>query len=180
VSTLPDLSALSDVPELPDGFSDKLAAVVACLPKTTRVRIANALYNAHVSTLAGLCQKKKSDMRRWKNMGHKMIGDVEVVLEGFGLSLAGPAPGRDKPLTANQRVSNAPWIREQLREILSDCDDNIIEDQERAEKERDDAMRARYEASIDCHKHFRKQISRILVGKTAIEAIADLVKGSAA
>jgi hypothetical protein len=113
-------------------------------------------------------------------MGQKMIGDVEVALESFGLSLAGPAPGRDKPLTANQRVSNAPWIREQLREILSDCDDNIIEDQERAEKARDDVMRARYEASIDCHKHFRKQISRILVGKTAVEAIADLVQGSAA
>lgn len=170
------LTELSDVPVGPDKHSPRLAAIIKQLPKTTRKRTSNALYSARVYTLAGLCSKKRSDMNRMKAIGRKIIDDLESALATFGLSLGRAVP-QEKPQTLGQRLSNPVWLREQLRELLTDCDENIIEDQERAAKMRDDVMRARYEASVDCYRHFRKQLCRILVGKTAMESIADTIRG---
>jgi len=177
------LTDLSDVPVAPDKHSPRLAAIIAKLPKGTRKRASNALYNAQVRTVASLCSKKRSDMNRMKLVGQKVIDDLQSALGAFGLSLADRSTAvvaQVKQLTSGQRLSNPAWLRDQLREMLKDCDDNIIEDEDRAQKARDEVMRARYEASADCQRHFRKQISRILVGKTAFEALADFIKGQPA
>lgn len=173
---LPDLATLSDVPDMPETHSLRLAAVIALLPTGTQTRTANALQRAKIHTLAALCRKKRSDLHRSKSVGRKIVDDLQTALARYGLTLAGKASSQESPKAAPNRLTNPVWLREQLRELLADCDDNILEDQDRAEKMRDDVMRARYEASIDCFRHFRKQFSRILVGKTAFEAIADTIK----
>lgn len=172
---LPDLATLSDVPNMPAMHSLRLAAVIALLPTGTQTRTANALQRAKIHTLAALCDKKRSDLHRSKSVGRKIVDDLQTALGRYGLTLAGKPSSQEKPKPAPNRVSNPVWLREQLRELIEHCDDNIIEDQERAEKMHDDVMRARYEASVDCHRHFRKQLSRILVGKTAMESITDTI-----
>ena len=175
---VPDLATLSDVPDMPDAHSLRLAAVIALLPTGTQTRTANALQRAKIHTLAALCRKKRSDLHRSKSVGRKIVDDLQTALARYGLTLASKTSSQEKPKPSPNRVSNPIWLREQLRELLKDCDDNIIEDQERAEKTRDDVMRARYEASVDSFRHFRKQLSRILVGKTAFETLADTINGA--
>lgn len=174
---LPDLATLSDVADMPDTHSLRLGAVIALLPVGTQTRTANALRKAKIHTLAALCRKKRSDLHRSKAVGRKIVDDLQIALGRYGLTLAGKTSTQEKPKAAPNRISNPVWLRAQLRELLADCDDNLIEDQERAEKTRDDITRARYEASADLYRHFRKQLSRILVGKTAIESIADTIRG---
>lgn len=80
---------------------------------------------------------------------------------------------KEKHQTPSQRIANPVWLRGQIAELIDDCDENIAEDQALADKERDDARRARYEASVDCHRHWRRQLERILAGKTSTESLAD-------
>ena len=80
---------------------------------------------------------------------------------------------RDKLQTPAQRVTNPVWLRQQITKLVADCEENITEDQELAAKERDESRRARYEASVDCHRHWRRQLERILTGKTSTEDLAD-------
>ena len=80
---------------------------------------------------------------------------------------------KEKSQTPAQRVANPVWLREQIAKLVADCEENITEDQARADKERDDDRRARYAASVDCHRHWKRQLERILIGKTVIEDLAD-------
>lgn len=78
-----------------------------------------------------------------------------------------------KNQTPAQRVTNPVWLRQQIAELVVDCEETIAEDQALVAKERDDVRRARYAASVDCHRHWKKQLERILAGKTDVEALAD-------
>ncbi len=77
-----------------------------------------------------------------------------------------------KNQTTAQRVTNPVWLRQQITQLVTDCDENIAEDQELADKERDDVRRGRYLASVGCHRHWKRQLERILAGKTSTEALA--------
>jgi hypothetical protein len=81
-----------------------------------------------------------------------------------------------KHQTPAQRITNPVWLRAQISELIEDCDENIAEDEELAAKERDDTRRARYEAAIDCNRHWKKQLTRILAGKDGDEDLADTLR----
>jgi hypothetical protein len=68
--------------------------------------------------------------------------------------------------------TNPVWLRQQVAELVADCDEHITADADLASKEHDATLRARYEASADCHRHWKKQLARILTGKTAAEDLA--------
>ena len=137
-SPIVSLSELSDDPpwEESDGFSPRLDAVLSFLPKYPgcRVRIANALYNAEIFTLAALGQKKRAELKRWKNFGKKSLGDLESTLAQFGLALADApkpivVPDQGRPIDAHVQQLHR-WINEGLERL---------EVQERQQKELDAA-----------------------------------------
>jgi hypothetical protein len=78
-----------------------------------------------------------------------------------------------KNQTPAQRITNPVWLRQQIAQLVADCKENITEDQALADKERDDVRRARYAASVDCHRHWKRQLERVLTGKTSTEDLAD-------
>lgn len=80
-----------------------------------------------------------------------------------------------KNQTPSQRVANPVWLRQQIAKLITECDETIAEDRALLAKERDDQRRARYEASVDCHRYWKKQLERILTGKTDVEALADIL-----
>lgn len=84
---------------------------------------------------------------------------------------------KEKQQTDAQRVANPVWLRDQLQRLITSCDEHIKDDL--ADNERDSVRRARYEASIDCSRHYRRQLERILAGKTAAEDLAKLIDASA-
>ena len=172
-----DITTLSDQ-AIDHGNSPRLDAVLVQLPKYARVRVANALYNAGVRTLTALCATKRTQLPRWKNMGKKSISDLEGALTSFGLSLAGASMKHEKPQTPAQRVTNPVWLREQISALIESCDDNIAEDQVLADKERDDAKRGLYLERVDSQKHWKRQLERLLCGKTFMEQIIEDAKNA--
>lgn len=171
-----DIAALSDQTDesRPSGMSPRLDAVIAQLPKYQRSRLAFALYSMGVRTLTDLCATNRARLRTLKNLGKQSIANLEITLAALGLTLADPCmPSTTKTQTTAQRVANPVWLRQQITALIADCKETIAEDRELAAKERDDTRRARYEASIDCHRHWKKQLERILTGKTDVEALAD-------
>ena len=170
-----DIATLSDQ-TIDHGNSPRLDAVLVQLPKYARVRVANALYSAGVRTLAELCATKRTQLSRWKNMGKKSIADLEGALTAFGLSLAGSSMKHEKLQTPAQRVSNPVWLREQISGLIESCDDNIAEDQALADKERDSAKRDCYLERVDSHKHWKRQLERVLRGKTFMEEVTENLK----
>ena len=93
-----------------------------------------------------------------------------------------------KNQTPAQRITNPVWLRQQITKLVADCEESITEDQALADKARDDVRRSRYAASVDCHRHWKRQLERILTGKTSVDSdmqvlysLADrLVNGDAA
>jgi hypothetical protein len=69
-------------------------------------------------------------------------------------------------------VHDGLLAEQQVAELVADCDEHITADADLASKEHDATLRARYEASADCHRHWKKQLARILTGKTAAEDLA--------
>ena len=171
----PSIDTLSDQADAsrPNGMSPRLDAVIAQLPKYQRSRMAYGLYSEGVRTLTDLCATKRARLQRLKNVGKRSITNLENTLTMLGLSLADRPSMNTKTQTPAQRVTNPVWLRQQIAVLIADCDDNILEDQALAVKERDDGRRARYEASVDCHRHWKRQLERILTGKTSTEDIAD-------
>lgn len=173
-----DIHALSDVVDesLPSGMSPRLDAILARLPRYQRSRMTYGLYGAGIRTLHDLCSTRRSRLHRMKNVGKRSITNLEGVLALLGLSLGDPMKPSTKNQTPAQRVANPVWLREQIAQIVAECDENIEEDRALAAKERDEERRARYEASIDCHRHWKKQLQRILAGKTSNEGLADTLR----
>jgi Bacterial RNA polymerase, alpha chain C terminal domain len=135
------LSELSDDPPPGKdgyGFSPQLEAVLTYLPKTAgcRVRVANALCNASVLTVTALCQKKRGDLKRWKNFGKRSLADLESTLAQFGLTFADDpkpivVPEQGRPIDAHVQQLHR-WIDESLARC---------ETQERAQGELDAAAK---------------------------------------
>ena len=84
----------------------------------------------------------------------------------------------EKLQTPAQRVSNPVWLREQISGLIESCDDNIAEDQELADKARDDNKRGLYLERVDSHKHWKRQLERVLRGKTFMEEIIENAKSA--
>jgi hypothetical protein len=171
-----DIEGLSDQTDesRPSGMSERLDAVLTRLPKYQRSRMAYGLYSTGVRTLADLCATKRSRLRTLKNVGKQSIANLEITLAALGLTLAEPfMKPTTKSQTTAQRIANPVWLRQQITGLIADCAENITEDQALAAKERDDVKRARFLASVDCHRHWKKQLERVLTGKTSIEALAD-------
>lgn len=83
---------------------------------------------------------------------------------------------RDKHQTPSQRITNAMWLRSQITALVTSCDENIAEDQELADKARDSAKRDMYQERVASHQHWKRQLERILTGKTFTEDLRDAVK----
>lgn len=116
------LSELSDEPsgENADANSPRLDAVLTFLPKYpgVRVRVADALCNAGIFSLASLCLQKRKEMLCWKNLGKKSIGDLESTLALFGLTLADTptsivVPDQARPIDAHVQQLQR-WIENGL------------------------------------------------------------------
>lgn len=80
---------------------------------------------------------------------------------------------REKHQTPAQRVTNAPWLRGQVADLAERCREAVAEDQAQADQEVDPVRRARYEASVDCHRHWRRQLERVLRGRTIAEELRE-------
>jgi len=116
------------------GFSPRLDAVLAFLPKYAgcRVRGANALFNAKIFTLTELCQKKRGELKRWKNFGQKSLADLESTLARFGLALADAPPPIIVPDQARPIDAHIQQLHRWIDESLARC-----ETEERQQKELD-------------------------------------------
>lgn len=57
-----------------------------------------------------------------------------------------------KKQTKAQRLANPVWLRQQIAELVADSDDS---------------------ASVRIHQHWKKQLERILAGKTSADAHGD-------
>jgi hypothetical protein len=168
---------LADAPDRPGENSQRLDAVIDQLPKYVRARLGYRLYAHGIRTLADLCATRRSELRRWKNVGKTSITHLEGTLASLGLTLAGHSMKRDKHQTRAQRVANPVWLRAQIGDLVESCEENIAEDQELADKARDDAKRGRYLERVDSHKHWKRQLERILRGETPMEAITAMLSG---
>jgi len=126
------LSELSDEPSDENMSSPRLDAVLTFLPKYpgVRVRVADALCNAGIYSLASLCSLKRKDMLRWKNVGKKSIGDLEGALALFGLSLADAPTSIVVPDEARPIDAHVQQLQRWIENALARC-----EEEERREKE---------------------------------------------
>lgn len=82
---------------------------------------------------------------------------------------------REKHQTSAQRVANPVWLRAQIQTVIEECDSNIEWDQELADEERDNAKRSRYLERVESHRHWKRQLERILRGRTSAEEIRDWI-----
>ena len=85
---------------------------------------------------------------------------------------------REKHQTPAQRVANPVWLRDQIGKLVQDSNKNITKDQQLADNERDDAKRGRYLERVESHQHWKRQLERILRGKTFMEEVAENLKST--
>ena len=84
----------------------------------------------------------------------------------------------EKRQTPAQRVANPVWLRDQIGKLVQGCDDNITEDQQLADKERDNRRRDMHLARVESHRHWKRQLERVLRGKTFMEEVAENLKST--
>lgn len=77
---------------------------------------------------------------------------------------------KEKAQTIAQRLANPVWLRAQIRELIKSCDANIKEDQKRARATYGETS-ARYSAGVESHRHWKRQLERVLQGTTASESV---------
>ncbi len=168
---------LADEPAGPYKSSPRLDAILSQLPKYSRAHVSNMLCNANVFTLADLCAKKRGDLLSYKNFGKKSLRDLEQTLATFGASLADLPPiRRVETLTQTpaQRIANPVWLRGQIQELIRSCADNIKDDLKLADQTYGDVS-AQYHASVKSHRHWKRQLERILQGKTSAEVLRSVL-----
>ena len=83
-----------------------------------------------------------------------------------------------KRQTPAQLVANSAWLRHQIAEIIRDCGESIAEDRTRANTERDARRRDAYLARAESHEHWKRQLERILRGKTFADELIESLKWS--
>jgi hypothetical protein len=82
---------------------------------------------------------------------------------------------KEKKQSTAQRLANPVWLRGQIRELIKSCDANIKEDLKRADQTYDD-MSARYRASVESHRYWKRQLERVLQGKSSEDVQALLAQ----
>jgi hypothetical protein len=81
---------------------------------------------------------------------------------------------KEKRQTPAQRVANPVWLRDQITQLVKDCNENIAIDQKLADKARDD-KRDMYLARVESHRYWKRTLERILHGRTFAEELRDTV-----
>jgi hypothetical protein len=79
---------------------------------------------------------------------------------------------KEKRQTIAQRLSNPVWLRAQLRELIQSCDEHITEDWKLAQQTSGDVS-ARYLASVQSHRYWKRQLERVLRGNTFAEDLEE-------
>jgi hypothetical protein len=86
-----------------------------------------------------------------------------------------------KPQTPAQRITNPVWLREQIQELIRDCESNIKEDEDLADQVLTNAAeRDKYLARVESHRYWRRQLRRILRGKTFADGVDEALQNEAA
>jgi hypothetical protein len=81
---------------------------------------------------------------------------------------------KDKQQTPAQRVANPVWLRDQITQLVKNCNENISVDQKLADKARDD-KRDMYLSRVESHRYWKRSLERILRGRTFAEELRDTV-----
>jgi hypothetical protein len=160
------LGTLLDAQASPHEPSPRLEAILAQLSRYTRVRLANAVRNQGVLTLAALCAQRRSALGRWKNVGKKSVHDLEATLAAFGLSFA-CSPQVVPPA---QRGANIVWLRSQIQALVEECEARICQDQALInDASASDAPNSLALTRIETNQRWKRQLERILLGKAPPE-----------
>lgn len=77
---------------------------------------------------------------------------------------------KEKQQTPAQRLANPVWLRAQIKDLIRSCDAHIKEDLKLASQTVDDVS-ARYRASVESHRHWKRQLERVLRGETLTEKL---------
>jgi hypothetical protein len=77
-------------------------------------------------------------------------------------------------IAATERQLQAALERNNIK-LIEDCANSIAEDQKLADQTYGD-VRDRYLASIQSHRHWKRQLDRILRGKTANEDVSNFLQ----
>lgn len=75
----------------------------------------------------------------------------------------------EKPQSHAQRVTNPVWLRKQLEQLVKECDSAIEQEQSFVELARTAEESAQFSARVSSHRHWKRQLERVLRGKTSAE-----------
>lgn len=79
----------------------------------------------------------------------------------------------EKPQSHAQRVTNPVWLRKQLERLVQECDSWIELDQSFVELARTAEEREQFLARVSSHRHWKRQLERVLHGKTHVDELAE-------
>jgi hypothetical protein len=85
---------------------------------------------------------------------------------------------RKEQAEASRRIESVEWYREQIKKLIESCDENIKEDQELADSALYE-VRDKYIARVETAQHYRKQLARVLRGRTFADDLAESLKRGA-
>ena len=85
--SLPEEPEDSEPAEVNEELQEKLKTPIAELELS--VRSANCLREAKIHTIGELVEKSPSELLKYRNFGKKSLAEIEELLKGMGLSLAG-------------------------------------------------------------------------------------------
>jgi len=85
--SLPEEPEDSEPAEVNEELQEKLKTPIAELELS--VRSANCLREAQIHTIGELVDKSPSELLKYRNFGKKSLAEIEELLKGMGLSLAG-------------------------------------------------------------------------------------------
>jgi hypothetical protein len=78
---------------------------------------------------------------------------------------------KEKHQSPAQRLANPVWLRDQINKLVRHCDENIEEDQKLASQTGDDDYRKICLERVEIARHLKRQLERILRGKTLTEEL---------
>lgn len=126
--------------------------------------------DAHVEQLQRWIDERFERLKD-DHVAQALLTDVMLILDGRDPvvgALGESVKPQLKPQTTAQRLSNPVWLREQIAALVADCESNIRDDMELADQASGDVSE-RYRASVQSHRHWKRQLERVLSGKTTAE-----------
>lgn len=81
-----------------------------------------------------------------------------------------------KKQTPAQRVANPVWLRGEIETLIKHCADNIEFDQEIASSSSNSGLQHGYEQRVEAHRYWKRQLERLLRGKTVSEDLRDFLQ----